>query len=68
MKQNVGSADRAIRVIAGIAIIVLGIVMHSWWGLLGLLPIATGLLRCCGMYSLLGINTCSSDKSSATKA
>lgn len=59
MKQNLGTADRAIRIVVGIAIIVLGIVLHSWWGLIGLLPIATGVFRCCGLYSLLGINTCS---------
>lgn len=68
MKQNVGTADRAIRIIVGVAIIVLGIVLHSWWGLLGLLPIATGLMSCCGVYSLLGITTCPTDKPTVTKS
>ena len=62
MNPNVGTADRAIRIILGLAILVLGTVMHSWWGLLGLLPIGTGLIRCCGLYSVLGINTCGTSK------
>lgn len=64
MKPNVGTADRAIRIIVGLAIMVLGIVMHSWWGLLGLLPIGTGLVRFCGLYPILGINTCGTGKAS----
>jgi hypothetical protein len=57
MSPNVGSADRVIRIILGLAIIVIGIVMHSWWGLIGLLPVATGLVRFCGLYPLMGWNT-----------
>lgn len=65
MKPNVGTADRAIRIILGIAIVVLGIVMHSWWGLVGLLPITSGLVKFCGLYTILGINTCETGKASS---
>jgi hypothetical protein len=58
LSRNVGTADRVVRILIGIAAIVVGIVMHSWWGLLGLLPIATGVIRFCGLYTILGINTC----------
>ena len=57
MSHNVGNADRVIRIILGLAIIVIGIVMHSWWGLIGLLPIMTGLVRFCGLYPVMGWNT-----------
>ena len=57
MKANVGETDRIIRIVLGIAIIIAGIVLHTWWGLVGLLPIVTGLIRFCGLYAVLGINT-----------
>lgn len=65
MKANMGTADRTIRIIVGLAIGVLGIVFHSWWGLVGLLPIATGTIGYCGLYSLLGINTCGAPSKAA---
>jgi len=58
MKANVGSVDRTIRIIIGLAIIVIGFIMQSWWGLIGILPLATGLVSRCGLYTVLGINTC----------
>lgn len=57
MKKNVGPADRAIRILLGIVIILLGVLFKSWWGLIGLLPILTGVIGWCGLYSLLGIST-----------
>lgn len=67
MKPNVGGADRIIRIVLGIAIIVTGVVIHSWWGLIGILPLATGLVRFCGLYPVLGINTCNTVNSTAKK-
>ncbi len=64
MKPNIGTADRAIRILLGLAIIVLGVILHSWWGLVGLLPIVTGLVRMCGLYSIFGINTCNVENAS----
>lgn len=57
MRANVGGADRVIRIVAGLIIIVLGIVYKSWWGLVGLLPLATGLFNFCVLYIPLGIST-----------
>lgn len=58
MTANVGGIDRIARIAAGIAIIILGGVYQSWWGAVGLVPLATGLFRWCGLYPLLGISTC----------
>jgi type IV secretory pathway TrbD component len=58
MLKNVGSADRNIRILLGIAIIIVGVVLQSWWGLIGLLPLLTAGLSFCPLYSLLGTSTC----------
>ena len=58
MKENVGDLDRTIRIIAGIAILAAGFYFGSWWGLVGGVLLATGLMRSCGAYTLLGMSTC----------
>ena len=59
MKKNVGSADKMIRIVLGVAIAVLGIYFQSWWGLVAIVPLATAFMNSCPAYSLLGL---SSDK------
>lgn len=57
---NEGTVDRVLRVVVGLA--VLSLVFFgpkTLWGLLGAIPVLTGLLGTCPVYSLLGINTCS---------
>ncbi len=58
MKQNVGTVDQIIRFIIGALIIAAGYYYNSWWGLLGLLPLATATFAFCPVYALLGISTC----------
>ena len=58
MKVNVGRTDSTLRVVAGITIIALGFYYQSLWGIVGLVPLFTGLFRSCALYSILGINTC----------
>lgn len=58
MEMNVGKADQAIRLIAGIVIIGLGIYYQSWWGAVGLIPLLTGLSRRCPAYMPFGMSTC----------
>lgn len=58
MKKNIGSTERAVRIIVGLFIVSL----MFWgpttlWGLLGLVPLLTGLLGWCPPYALLGIST-----------
>lgn len=57
MKPNVGSADKVIRIILGIVIIALGFIFQSWWGLVGIVPLLTGLFNFCPAYSLIGVST-----------
>jgi Na+/proline symporter len=59
MKQNIHNVERVIRVILGLIILSLVFVgPKTLWGLVGLLPIATGLIGWCPPYQLLGISTC----------
>ena len=58
MKANVGSTERTLRIIAGIVIIAIGIYFGSWWGVIGIVPLFTGLFRFCPLYTMLGMNTC----------
>lgn len=57
MQVNVGGADRVIRIVVGLAIIGVGLYFRSWWGAVGLLPLATGLFRMCPGYLPFGIST-----------
>lgn len=57
MKCNVGKTDRLLRIIAGSILIIAGIYFQSWWGAIGIIPIATGLLRWCPAYMPFGIKT-----------
>jgi len=57
MKENVGSIDRLIRVILGLVIAILGVIFDSWWGLIGIIPLATGIFKVCPLYMLLGKST-----------
>lgn len=57
MKCNVGSTDRILRLVAGIGIAIGGVIFESYWGLIGVMLIATAVFRFCPLYPLLGINT-----------
>jgi len=57
MQCNVGRNDRALRILAAVIIFAAGYWFKSWWGLIGILPLATGLLRWCPLYNPLKINT-----------
>ena len=58
MEINIGSTERLLRISAGVVIIVLGLYFQSWWGVIGLVPLLTGLFRFCPLYKMLGMNTC----------
>ncbi len=60
MKQNVGTGDRIIRIIVGLAVCSLIFIVNGnarYFGLLGIIPLLTGLIGWCPLYMLLGINT-----------
>ena len=57
--RNEGMVDRALRVILGIVLIVMALRgMYTPWTWIGVVPVITGLLGSCPLYSVLGINTC----------
>ena len=56
MKKNVGTIDRSIRIIAGLALLGLA-ATGKMWGLVGIVPLLTGLLGWCPPYQMLGIST-----------
>lgn len=58
MKQNVGRSDKTIRLLLAVAILAAGAYFKSWWGLLAIVPLVTGAMSFCPLYSILGINTC----------
>jgi len=57
MKPNIGRIDRTIRIVLGLLIAAAGIFFESWWSLLGLVILATALIRFCPLYTLLGTST-----------
>ena len=57
MNLNVGSADRVIRIVIGVAICAAGWYYHSWWGVIGLVPIVTAAIGWCPAYLPLGLST-----------
>jgi len=60
MKVNEGKADRVVRIVLGLAILSLVFVgPKTLWGLIGIIPLATGLSGICLLYAVLGISTCS---------
>lgn len=59
MTTNIGTIDRALRIIIGIALVALAATgTIGPWGYIGAVPLATALLGWCPAYSLLGIKTC----------
>jgi hypothetical protein len=58
MQRNIGDTDRIIRVLLAMVVMGAGFYYHSWWGLVGLVILATATFKWCPPYALLGINTC----------
>ena len=59
MKANVGTVDRALRIIVGLSLI--GLTLNGnigVWGWIGVVPVLTGIFRFCPAYPILGISTC----------
>jgi hypothetical protein len=59
MSRNEGTIDRALRVIVGLVLIVMAAMgMYTPWTWIGVVPLLTGLVGTCPLYSLLGVSTC----------
>ena len=67
LPRNEHPIERALRVVAGLVLLSLVFVgPHTLWGLLGIVPLATGLLGSCPLYTLFGVSTCSVDRHAKT--
>ena len=59
MKSNVGGIDRVLRIVVGLVLIALAATgTVGAWGYVGAVPLLTGLLGWCGLYTLFGKSTC----------
>lgn len=59
MTCNVGTLDRTLRIVLGLGLLSLVFVgPQTLWGLVGLVPLLTGLARFCPAYGIAGVNTC----------
>lgn len=60
MKKNVGQIDRWVRIALGVILLSLIVFLSGgirWIGLIGLIPLITGLVGSCPLYSIFKINT-----------
>jgi hypothetical protein len=59
MKNNEAGCDRAVRIVLGLGLLSLTIVgPQTWLGLVGLIPLVTGLWGVCPLYRVFGVSTC----------
>lgn len=59
MTVNEGKLDRAVRIVLGLALIAMVFIgPQTPWGWIGIVPLLTGLVGYCPLYSIFGINTC----------
>jgi hypothetical protein len=60
MKANVGGVDKILRIVVGLGLLSLILILEGnarWWGLVGLVPLATGVINFCPLYTLIGLST-----------
>jgi hypothetical protein len=59
LPRNESAADRTLRVVAGLVLLSTAFVgPETPWGYLGIVPLATGLIGSCPLYTLFGLSTC----------
>lgn len=57
MEYNVGTTDRLLRLVAGLGIAIAGVIFESYWGLIGVVLLATAIFKFCPLYLPFKINT-----------
>lgn len=60
MEANVGTFDRIARIVVGLLFLSLVVLLKDnarWIGLIGTVPLLTGLVRWCPLYSLFSVKT-----------
>lgn len=59
MNVNVGGLDRTLRIVVGVVLILMALTgTIGVWGWIGVVPLATGLMKTCPLYSIFGFSTC----------
>ncbi len=62
LKKNVGAFDRAARIVLGVVLLAMFFIFPdaSWryWTLIGIVPLATGLISSCPLYTIFGLSSC----------
>jgi hypothetical protein len=59
LPNNEHAIERVLRVVLGLVLLALVVVgPKTPWGLIGLVPLATGAIGSCPLYTLFGISTC----------
>jgi hypothetical protein len=59
LPHNEHMLERILRIVLGLFLLSLYFTgPHSAWGLIGFIPLATGFIGSCPLYTVLGINTC----------
>ncbi|MFO0673566.1 MAG: DUF2892 domain-containing protein [Polyangiaceae bacterium] len=58
LPHNEHVVDRAARIALGLVLLSVALLGHGAWGYLGLVPLLTGVLGSCPIYTLLGASTC----------
>jgi len=67
MQCNIGKLDKVGRVVLGLAVIGAGLYYKSWWGAIGVVPLATAVIGWCPAYLPFGINTMKRKKESSAR-
>jgi len=62
VKKNVGSIDKTVRIVLGVVIIAAGLYFQNWFGVIGIIPLATAFMGSCPLYSVMGVSTCPNEK------
>lgn len=58
-KTNVGGIDRILRIVLGLALVALTLTgTIGAWGWVGVVPMLTGALGICPIYTMLGCSSC----------
>jgi hypothetical protein len=57
MKKNMGQKDRAVRALAGVIMLVYGVVFQNLVGVVGLIPLVTAIIGYCPLYDVLGVTS-----------
>lgn len=60
MNGNLGKTDRLVRITSGLFVLLIGLLLDQWWGVLGAIPLFTGVAGWCPLYALIGLSTAES--------